>query len=287
MKITNLANLPEALYRVLSGDRYERRGDWSVTELISPPQIVQLRRRYYDQLTEDASDRVWMLVGEAIHAIIAWDKDPNTLQEEPLAMKLLGETVTGKPDSYEQKGLLVDYKVTSVWTVVNQGVRPDWVSQLNCYAVLFRENGFEVNKAQVIAILRDWSKPKAMREPSYPQSQVKVIDVPLWPEGEAVVHLTNMYNIHALAKALPDDALPSCSFEERWGRPTTFAVKSPKVKRAKRVLDTLAEAEMYIEREKLPKEWYVEERPGGYARCEAYCNVSHICPQLAREEVVE
>ncbi len=53
--------------------------------------------------------------------------------------------------------------------------------------------------------------------------------------------------------------------------------------RATRVLDSLSEAEMYIERNKLGSEYFVEERPGGFARCEGYCAVSHICPQLKRE----
>ena len=282
MKVTNVQKLPESLYQVLSADRYERKGDYSVTDLINPPQIVQLTRRYWDELAEDASDRIWMLVGESVHAIISWHDNPNALKEERLFMKLPDGEVSGMPDLLEGTKL-TDYKVTSVWTVVDGNVRPDWEKQLNCYAVLYRANGFDVSEAQVIAILRDWSKGKAKRENGYPQSQVKVIAVDVWQHEEARMYMEKRLKLHKGSESLEDQGLPECSFEDRWGRPTTFAVMKDKAKRATRVLDSLPEAEMYIERNKLGNEYFVEERPGGFARCEGYCAVSHICPQLARE----
>jgi len=282
MKVTNIEKLPDSLFRVLSTDRYTKRADYSVTELINPPQIVQLTRRHWDELTEDASERIWMLLGESVHAIISYDDNPNVLQEEPLVVDFKTEngviSVSGTPDHLEGT-TLDDYKVTSVWKIINDGASPEWEAQINCYADMYREHGFDVGKARIIAILRDWSKGKASREPSYPQSQVKVLNVKLWPAGEGRAFLENRVKVHEAAKHDRDNELPECTFEERWGRPTKFAVIKTGAKKAKRVLDTLSEAEIYIELNKLPNQYYVEERPGGFARCEAYCVVSHVCTQ--------
>ena len=68
-----------------------------------------------------------------------------------------------------------------------------------------------------------------------------------------------------------------CSDEERWYAGSTFALMKEGNKRATKVADT---------REELgepAKGFFIEERKGGYRRCEGYCEVAPFCPQLARE----
>ena len=70
MKITNRANLPDALVRAVANDPYVGGGDVSVTTLIGPPQIHYLRHKYENDLEEDAIDRIWSLLGQAVHTIL-------------------------------------------------------------------------------------------------------------------------------------------------------------------------------------------------------------------------
>ena len=71
MKITNNHNLPQSVVSAVSNDPYDRGGsDYTCTELISPVRQVMLRHRHGDEITEDASDRVWSLLGQAVHHIL-------------------------------------------------------------------------------------------------------------------------------------------------------------------------------------------------------------------------
>ncbi len=56
------------MFRALSHDGYTpgaKPFDISVTSLIGPPKIFQLRKRHSEEITEDASDRVWTLLGQS------------------------------------------------------------------------------------------------------------------------------------------------------------------------------------------------------------------------------
>ena len=57
------------------------------------------------------------------------------------------------------------------------------------------------------------------------------------------------------------DNLP-CSPSDRWARPTTFAVKSPGVKTAKKVCATREDAEKWIAENPKGKSLFIEQRPG-------------------------
>jgi hypothetical protein len=65
---TNKHNLPESFVRAVKVDRHITRGDISVTTLIDAPQIRQLKRKY--DVVEDVSDRVWALMGTAVHHVL-------------------------------------------------------------------------------------------------------------------------------------------------------------------------------------------------------------------------
>jgi len=73
MTITNNHGLPAPMYRALSHDGYmagTRQANISVTSLIGPPKINQLKKRYSEQIVEDAADRVWALLGQSVHKVV-------------------------------------------------------------------------------------------------------------------------------------------------------------------------------------------------------------------------
>jgi len=73
MKITNRKNLNEALLRAVQKNWYSGEGesrDYSVTGLLNPVRVFHLMKRHFDELEEDVSDRIWMLMGSAMHSVL-------------------------------------------------------------------------------------------------------------------------------------------------------------------------------------------------------------------------
>jgi len=271
-KYTNNYNLPDALASALSADWYSQPGHISVTGLIQPPRIRQLSIRHADFVEEDVSDRIWALLGSAVHDILQ-RAETDGMQEQRLSMNVLGWQVTGQADLMEG-GVLSDYKVTSVWAAIG-GVKPEWEAQLNCYAALMLHHGVMVQDAQIVCIYRDWSKGRAKQGGDYPKIPAGVLRVPLWSHDNTEAYIVNRVHLHQNAVTLPDDALPICTPEERWERPATYAVMKKGRKSAVRVLDN-QEAAATMAAEK-GADHYVEFRPGESIRCADYCPVNRWC----------
>ena len=274
MKLTNKHGLPQALYSALSNDLYVKHGHISVTGLIQPPRIRQLTQRYADQIEEDAADGIWRLLGSAVHDILQ-RAETDGIQEQRLSMDVLGWKVTGQADLMEG-GVLSDYKVTSVWAAIG-GVKPEWEAQLNCYAALMIDHGITVQDAQIVCIYRDWSKGRAKQGGDYPRIPAGVMRVRLWDWHDAIEYMEDRVRKHQVAESLPDDALPVCSPEERWEKPTTYAVMKKGRKSAVRVLDNEADAEQMVADKGAGH--YVEVRHGESIRCTDYCPVNTWCNQ--------
>ena len=279
MRITNHANLPDAIVQAVKNDPYPQQytGDISVTRLIDAPQIRVLRERHWDELEEDAADRVWSLLGQVAHGILE-RAETAAMTERRLFAKVGGWRVSGQFDRLAvlPDGTLQDYKVTSAWAVVN-GLKPDWLHQLNCLRWLAERNGLAVRRLQVVAILRDWSRGKALGDPGYPQRQVQVLDVPVWPLEESGKYIRERVRLH---RAASGGRVPECTAEERWERPTTYAVMRRGRKSALRVFDSLESARELAAGE---SDRRVEVRPGRAIRCEEYCPVAKFCPQRRAE----
>lgn len=282
MKITNRLNLPDAIVRAVAADDYTRgKAHISVTGLISSPRMSALRELHEDELVEDASDRIWSLFGKVAHGIleVAGD-DAKSLVEERLYTEENGWVVSGAFDRLalladsDDTWLLQDYKTCSVWSVI-LGEKPEWVRQANLYALLLRRHSFPVGRAQIVAILRDWQRSKAEQRADYPQAPVAVVDVPLWSVEEQEQYLTERVRLHQAARA--GGILPDCTAEERWERPTQYALMKAGNKRASRVYDNEEEAAAAVK-----PGYAVEVRLGASVRCQkAYCSAFPFCDQAS------
>lgn len=275
MELTNVYNLPSPLVNALKNDRYHQPGHISVTGLIQPPRIRQLMIRHADMVSEDVSDRIWMLLGNAVHEVLDRAEVDDGFQEERLSVLVNGWRVTGKADLWESPGILSDYKITSVWAYVN-GVKPEWEAQLNCYAEMYRDAGFTVDKLQIVCIFRDWSKNRAKSGDNYPPCPAAVMPVNQWREWNIEQYLRQRIELHQKAEDLPDLELPYCTAEERWEKPTMYAVKKKGRKSAVRVLESEESAQKMVND---GKGEFVETRPGESTRCEHYCPVNFVCNQ--------
>lgn len=269
--ITNTQNLPTPLVNAIKNDPYDRGlSDISVTQLIGPPQIRKLTLGR--EIVEDASDCIWRLIGSAVHAILE-RADPGTaIVEQRLYTEVLGWIVSGAFDVYNN-ARLSDYKITSV--LAYGKTKPEWTNQLNLLAALLRRNNKPVTDLEVVAIWRDWRSREATYDANYPQAQVSVVPIPLWTEAEAEAYLHERVRLHQL------DTPPPCTDEERWHQPDKFALMKKGNKRAVKLYDAMPDFENDISRND-PK-LYWEHRVGEYIRCERFCAVAHVCPQLKAE----
>ncbi len=291
MKYTNKHDIPKEIIRAIENDQYTRgNSDISVTGLLQPPRIRLLEREHHDDIVLDYSDETWKILGQAVHAILerANENYDDTITEQRLFADIEGWTVSGQTDSLAvHDKVLKDYKVTSVWTVVNalKEGKSDWEKQLNCYAYLYKLNtGETINQLNIIAIARDWNRRDSRaRGGDYPQSNIITLDIPLWSEQEQLQFFKDRVSFHRSSefKHSMDGELPLCSDEDRWKREDTFRVVKKGRKRAIRVLPSLKEAEEFLGSNE--DGLSIEVSKGESIRCGAYCNVAQFCNQYKEE----
>jgi len=277
MRITNAAGLPQPLVDAVQPYR-PKEGRLSVTELIDHPYRATLRRKHWDEITEDASDRIWAVLGTSVHAILDQQSTGNVLTEERLETDVAGVTVSGKPDLLDADGTLSDYKVTSVWAFL-LGDMKDWTRQLNCYAWLYGKHGFEVKRLQIVAILRDWSRRRAATEDNYPSSPAIVAPIPLWDKHKITSYVKSRVDAHSAYRA--GLSTMYCDAEARWRKPDRWAVHRKGRKRAIRLFDSAEEAGAYISDNPDDDGLYVDHRPGEDGKCANFCPVNRWCEYYA------
>ncbi len=276
MPFTNIYQLPAEVGSAVVRDPYFHDGRISVTSLIGPPRIYQLRKRHADAIVEDVSERLFALYGQVAHGILERADDFEAIHEEQLKVEIGGWIVSGQSDLYMRLSaggfVLRHYKFPSVYTA-NFGIKPEWSAQLNCYAHLWRAHGFEVDRAQIVSLYRDWYRMEAQRRRVYPPP-VQLFDVALWTHDETQRYLEERVALHQQAEALPDDKLPPCSPEERWERCEAWAVMKKARKTAIRVYDNPVAAQHHA---MTIQGAYIEHRPPQPVRCLHFCNVRDFC----------
>ena len=298
MRLTNKLHLPQPIMDAVANDGYNRgAADISVTQLIDPPRKVELTRRHEDELEEDVSDRIFALFGQAIHTIleranrdgdvenrlfakvgdwtVSGQYDRIVLAEEGIARETRETTIEGSGSSTGH--ILQDWKTAKVYEIIN-GPKPERELQLNVLAWLAKLHGYQIDAVEDIFILRDWSKVQAARRPGYPQKQVVVIRMPLWPMEKAEAYVQERIALHKAVRE--GGVLPECTREERWADPDAWAVMRPGNKRAVKLLTWEAEAYAYINQKGKPGD-YVEQRPAESIRCAYYCLAAQVCSQWA------
>ena len=284
MKLTNRFGIPETFVNVLKRPTYSKgAAHLSVTQLINSPKIVALTKKFEAELEQDVADMVWSIFGSAIHNILEHGKDENHLVEERIHSMVDGWKISGAVDLQvvdDQGGISIrDYKTTSVWAVMNEKI--EWEQQLNIYAWLVDtvKEDFHVTDLGIVAIIRDWSRRDAARNPDYPQAPVKEIPIKLWPYEERKEFVQSRITSHSACEFSMEtgEDLPPCTPEEMWEKPTTWAIKKVGGVRAKSVHDT--EESMLKALEIAGPAYEIEVRPGSRTRCESFCPVNTYCQQ--------
>ena len=285
MKITNKFNLPETLVALASRDYYTKgRADYSVTEIISPPRVQRLRKQHYHEMEQDVADMLWMLLGTALHVVAERSEIVGHTNEERLMVGIGDVMLSGAIDLQkdDEDGItVIDYKFTSVWSLLND--KPEWEYQQNIYKYLVeRVKRKPVKSLRICAMLRDWSRMEASVKPDYPQAPIQMVDIPMWDYADIEKFIEKRIELHQDSKVNADwnEELPLCTDEERWMRTTKYAVKKEGRKTAVRVFDTEEEAQELLKEMPEKDKGFIEIRKGESVRCTGnFCGVSQWCTQ--------
>ena len=277
MEITNKLNLPEPLANAVRNDPYNSgNSDISVTGLIGSPWMRRLKLIHGDDISEDVADRIYALLGSAVHGVLERAKAPFYRVEERLfhtirSIEDTPITISGQFDLITPDGTLQDYKVTSYFAG-KDGPKIEWERQLNVLRFLCWKNQIVIENLQIVAILRDWSRADKLRHgDKYPDYPVKVIDVPMWDLSDTWDYVSDQVRSHFFMNE-PNPCTP----QERWQKDDSWAVKKIGNKKATKVFKEKNLAEKFQQEKGIDK-YEIEFRRGEDTRCLHYCSVARFC----------
>lgn len=297
--ITNRHNLPIEVYNALCSNRYKAdseettmKTDYSVTTIITPPQITMLKRRYPQANDEDAVDRVWSMFGAIAHTLLEEHGSEDSLTEQRLYSVVDDRVISGAVDHIKD-GIITDYKTTSAYKIKRRSY-DEWEKQLNLYAYLATLSGIHIRNLRIIAIIRDWSE-RDVHTTNYPQAPIVEIPLTLWSFKEQEDYVKGRVALLKVNETIEDENLFPCSMEDMWQDPPKYAVMKDGGKRAMKLCETQDELHDYLDGEGLlvpyadrpdavevKAGYYVQKREGSRRRCEKYCAVSSKCNQYQR-----
>lgn len=286
MKVTNKHGVPETLMALAQRQFYSKgKSDYSVTEIISPPRIQRLRAMNYEQMEQDVSDMLWSLLGSALHVVAERSEVEGYVNEERLYTNVDDVILSGQIDLQRIDGNyvdIIDYKFTSAWSLRQD--KEDWIQQQNIYGWLVnKEKNLIPRSLKICALIRDWARREAQRNPDYPQAPIQLVDIPLWDLSHTELFVRGRVDEHRNAKVAADwqETLPECTDEERWVRETKYAVMKKERKTAVKLFDNEQEASEFLKA--LDDKHYLEIRNGEPIRCvNNFCGVNQWCSQFKR-----
>jgi hypothetical protein len=238
----------------------------SVTALIAPPLMRELSIEHWDELEEDVSEKLWALLGGAVHEVLLKYGTGEAFEvEKKIELKQKDKEIVGKIDLLDKAMSSVeDYKVTSVWSFM-LGDKIEWERQLNCYAFLARVEGYNIEHLYINAILRDWQVNKVGEE-GYPEIPFLRKEIPLW-------NFDKQENYIKARLILFSKQAQECTDEEKWKRGGKIALIQEGRKKALKLYD-----EDEANKITLAKGQHFEKRKVEYFRCLNYCRVRKFCP---------
>ena len=278
MKINNKLNLPQPFVDAVTKEYEYKEKQYSVTTILKDVREILLTRRHHNEIEQDVADMIWLILGTATHSILENSQEADTeFKEEHFVEEVQnGYKLSGQADLYNaEEKMVTDYKTCSVWKVIYDDWE-DYKKQLLMYAWAFKKMGFEVEKGQIVAIIKDHSKTKAKVDSSYPQYPVykKVFNFSEQEFKEIEELIKDKFTKIEKYEKTADDQLPLCTEESRWNDGDKYAVKKKGNKRALRVYDTLKEAEEHLKQDDSLE---LEIRKGEDKKCLEYCSCCEFC----------
>lgn len=280
---TNKYDLPEYIENSVYKPFKPNMQRYGITSLIEPPLIRTLRAEHWYEIEEDISDKLWMIHGNALDAMIKKSSQwglCNIRLETTWTKDNEGRdiVVVARPDYYNVLSkVLADLKDTSVWTVMNG--KPDWEAQLNGYDYMMNllVPALHIGELQIHAFTKDWKKNEKLRTGySYPTIPFSVLPIRRWSRAKQKAFIDNRLADHL------QNPRRECTAKEKWRSRDVWAVKKKGNKTAKGGTAqprTEAEALRWIQaHSEADQRWEIEHRPAKCGRCIEYCAVNKYCP---------
>ena len=274
-------------------NKYIRIGsDVSVTELMTPPQLVHLRDRHRPKITStDLNMEMPAISGTAIHSALQRylrmesNVSGDWLIERKMCAVINGWRVAGKFDALYKLQHLYDIKTTKVWKYIFGGVT-EFEQQLNMYDYMLYLDGYtDIKTLTIMMVFGDWQAGKVW-DKGYPQERTHILPVRKWLRSEQKSYIEERVDKWAKSKPLADDKLPPCTLEERWADKEVFKLfRESTAKRATKNFSTMTGAKSYqaVCAQKDPKGWNKSLiktfRAQPWKRCEKWCQVQPYCQQ--------
>lgn len=323
--LTNKYGIDEAIVNACKVDNHVTVGDISCTQLIDAPQIRMLRKQ--NDVEEDVTDRIWSLMGTAIHHILELGEIKSTEAKKILeAAEVLMKNDQEKAAKWMYKFIEENYpdhkdkdvmtEVTLSHTIdgmtfsgtldrfrISIGALSDY-KNLSVWSYMNPESfkKFTAQQNVYAFLLREngyevnsASITAIFRDFSagkkftkgYPQKPIETIPLKLYSQEFMYDYLRKRIKLHKDAEL--KGIIPECTSKEMWATSTTYAVHSPGRTKAIKLFPNknLAEAFLLGDGAKYDKA-YIQERPGEHKRCDSYCAVKHVCEQNKRRlELIE
>ncbi len=277
MIITNKLGLPQPLVDMAQSDYKYAPNEYRVTSLLKGIRETILERRHHSEIEQDVSDMIWLLFGTAVHNVLENHQEGDQeIKEARLKIPIGGYILSGQFDLYNaETKTITDYKTCSIWKVI-YGEYEDWRRQLLIYSYMLQSIGFPVEKAEIIALMKDHSKSQAKIKADYPKQPVRKITFRFSDDDFTEIENWLYAKFEEIAKAekLPDDELPLCTPEERFNSGDKYAVMKKGRKTALRVLDSREDAENWMATNGGD---YIETRRGEDKKCQDYCSACEFC----------
>lgn len=275
-------------------ERYSKSGDYSVTDLINPPRVVHLKKRYGHKVSPPLDGMVASSLGTAIHEYFEkylelWcdkhDYDGYALEEQ-VQVERQGRKISGRYDIREGSRLY-DLKSIKVWKLIFDPDLVEYHEQQNLYRLLIKlDKQIEIKELNIVAIYKDWQEGNAKRDRAYPQQQIIEYALNMWTYEEAEQFLDHKLAELIRCEELADEDLPVCSRDERWerhqgGEAIHYGIlKNRKAKRATKVVkggDLDAAIRVANGLKGMTKDSVIEVRYAMPKRCQKYCDVNEYC----------
>jgi hypothetical protein len=215
-----------AWLKSMVNDRVPIPGEFSATELLKPLKDIVLHRKHYKEIKTNASDLIYLAIGQAMHHSRHGIKVGNTITEDDGLKRMSWVdpktlfTLTGQPDEFNTStGILGDLKSTTTWNLEKkrEDTFKEWSKQMSIYAFLMIQNGqpTDCSKARITVFCRDfkmWQKTDAVPH----QFFEVMIGLNTPEETQAFIEERFQY-----LKDIRDKKreIPECTDEEKWKNP--------------------------------------------------------------------
>ena len=292
MQYTNKAKIHPAIAAYLQSQHYFLKGDISCTRLISSPRATQLEKRHDKDIIVDVSELYKAKAGTEYHGGVERfikanpDLFPGVVSETKFKMDVMGWVVTGTADIIDKlTKQLWDMKNSSVWAMMF-GVKHEHKAQLNIYKAMAKEIGIDIERLFIAFGFTDWHKSDLYKK-DYPQLAIDFLEIPVWSAERTMDYIEDRVEYHQESVETPDEDLPDCTgygteSNERWEKPSKFAIysgKYAKSKRAAKLCDSLDDAQAWVNSKKEPAKYSIYFRRGVQTKCEDWCDASPFCSQ--------